>query len=381
MGIDGVGGPKVGSPAAPMEPAKVEAPAPKPPPSAPSVTSKISEGFDAFKKKLMSTTGKYSAHQVSAPDRPDLSNDVSAVRSAINAGGAANFVGVKFNNAQAEREMPPVGKNQQVSLADKDMRNQMLRGAPQVNEVSKKAGNGGDICAGAAMSSAVIMTSDTPEKAAANAKAVRDLANDVTKNDDPKTKPFIKPEEEAALKRMEGGTMSSTDAMHMQQLMYRLEGRMPSMTLNPEGKGRSPGQVGSMAAMLKQRGGLPGPEDVTFHQNGTRDAAGNLGNDHWTVTVGRTHVNSDARGNKSTVTGGPPPELARSNPDWRSDISVYNSDPPVKVVTGFKTNPTDKGYHEFEADPSKLGAWEEGAALKFEDQMRRAAAQPEKPID
>ena len=124
--------------------------------------------------------------------------------------------------AQAEKELPPVGKNQQVDITDPDMKNQMLRSAPQVNDISRREGNSNDICGGAALTNGLILSSKTPEQAQANAKAVRELANSYVEADkaNKSNKPFtIKPEEDAALKHMEAGEMSPADTENMQQLM------------------------------------------------------------------------------------------------------------------------------------------------------------------
>src|SRR5262245_22744849 len=144
--------------------------------------------------------------------------------------------------AQAEKELPAVGKNQQVDITDPEMKNQMLRSAPQVNDISKKAGNANDICGGAALTNGLILSSKTPEQAQANAKAVRDLANTYVEADkaNKSNKPFtIKPEEDAALKHMESGKMSPTDVQNMQQLMDRIGHRQPQLMSNPSGLGLS----------------------------------------------------------------------------------------------------------------------------------------------
>ena len=46
-------------------------------------------GFDVAKKKLMSVTGRYSAHKPSHPERADLKAFLTAHRAAVHAGGAA----------------------------------------------------------------------------------------------------------------------------------------------------------------------------------------------------------------------------------------------------------------------------------------------------
>jgi hypothetical protein len=272
-------------------------------------------------------------------------------------------------NAQAERELPAVQKNQQVDIHNPESRNQLLRSAPQVNDISKKAGNDGSICGGAATTNALILSSKTPEQAKANAKAVRDLA----KSYDPAIQ--VKPEEEAALKRLESGKMSPTDVQHMQQLMDRVGHRMPLAGSNPSGMGLSTTQVACMMTKLSAHGAFQGA-DVKMHCNALQN-----GNDHWTVTVDRTFANS-AHGHpdydKSLVHGGPPPELQKGREGWRNEIILANSETPPRVYAQFKQGNDQNVYREAvfntaeHKDPTSVGA--------FEKEIRRAAEAPATPI-
>ncbi len=378
MGVDGIG-PKVSTSSVggtvEAKPIEKAAPAPAPAPSSPGIKARISEGFDDLKKKLMSTTGKYVAHQVSSAPRPDLDNAVAAQRSAI-VGGYGSSSGVKMN-ATAEKEMAPIGKNEQVDMSNRDMRNHLMRSTSQVNDVSKKENNQNVICGGAAMTNALIMTSDTPAKGKANADAVRSMTNDFSTDG----KPFRKPEEDLALKHMEQGKMSPTDVAHMQQLMYRTEQRMPRMVNDPSANGTSTAQVGCAAAMLKARGGLPGPNDVTFHQTKTSGPM-----NHWTVSSDGVHANSQAGANndKSVVTGGPGREFQKGDPNWQNEITVHN-DSPSSVSTQFRKDidgPGGKkvpGYEEAVVDPSQfttLNDWE-----KYQKAMIDADKKPPTPIE
>jgi hypothetical protein len=272
-------------------------------------------------------------------------------------------------NAQAERELPAIQKNQQVDIHNPDMKNQLLRSAPQVNDISQKAGNANSLCGGAATTNALILSSKNPEQAKANAKAVRDLANSY----DPPIK--VKPEEEKALKGLETGKMSPTDVMHMQQLMDRVGHRMPLAGSNPSGMGLSTTQIACMMTKLSAHGAFQGA-DVRMHCNTLQN-----GSDHWTVTVDRTFANS-AHGhpdyNKSLVHGGPPPELQKGREGWQNEIILDNSEKPAKVYAQFKQGTDQNQYREavFNAsehkDPMSVGA--------FENEIRRAAQAPAIPI-
>jgi hypothetical protein len=273
--------------------------------------------------------------------------------------------------AQAEREMPPIKPNQQIDLTDKDYRNHMLRSAPQVNDVSIKAGNAPNICGGAAMANALILSSKTPEQSKANAKAVRDLAGSL----DPKVK--LTPEEDQALKNMEKDkpTLSAVDAQHLQQAMYRIGQTMPLAAKNPEGKGMSTTQVGCAMSMLSAKGAFKG-SNVTMHCNRNTfqdDQKNNYSIDHWTVTVDGTHANSQAANNKSLVHGGPPSDRLKGNDNWQNEITLYRRTEPPELNIQFKQpNNRANEYQETTVNPNKFSTPEQ--MLAFEDEMRKAAA-------
>ena len=282
------------------------------------------------------------------------------------------MVGVKLQ-AQAEREMPPIKPNQQIDLTDKDYRNHMLRGAPQINPVSTKAGNGPDICGGAAMANALVLSSKTPEQSHANAKAVRDLAGSFN----PPLK--MTKEEDQALKNMEKDkpTLSSVDTQHMQQLMYRIGQRMPLAGANPSGTGLSTTQVGCAVSMLKARGAFK-DSDVTMHCNRNTfqdEQKKNYSIDHWTVTVDRTYANSQGVGNRSVVHGGPPNDHLKGSPSWQNELKLYGNEEPPKIYMQFKQqNNKPNEYHEAIIDPNKYKTPEQ--MLGFEGEMRKAVGQP-----
>jgi hypothetical protein len=272
-------------------------------------------------------------------------------------------------NAQAEREMAPLQKNQAVDLRNPETRNQLIRNTPQVNDISKKAGNDGSICGGSATTNALILSGKTPEQAQANAESVRKLA----KSYDPPIQ--IKPEEEKALKGLETGKMSPNDVSNMQQLMDRVGHRMPLAGSNPSGMGLSTTQVAAMMTKLSAHGAFKG-SDVKMHCNSLPN-----GNDHWTVTVDRTFANS-ASGppnyDKSLVHGGPPPELQKGRETWKNEIILDNLSDPPKVIAQFKQGNDQNEYRQAtfntaeHKDPTSVGA--------FENEIRRASQAPAIPF-
>lgn len=280
-------------------------------------------------------------------------------------------VSVKLN-AQAEREMPALSPNKPVDITDPDWRRHMLRQAPQVNEISKKAGNAGDICGGAAMANALVLSSKTPEQAKANAKAVRDLAGSFDPN-----KVQLSKEEDRALKNMESGKMSGVDTQHLQQVMYRIGQRMPLAGSNPEGTGLSTTQMGCAMSMLKARGAFEG-SNVAMHcnRNTFKDDKGKEATiDHWTVTVDNTFANSQGPANRSVVHGGPPPDRLKGTNDWQNELILNNYEKPPQLHMQFKQpNNKPNEYQEAVIDPSRYK--DPTDMLAFENEVRKAAGQP-----
>ena len=279
------------------------------------------------------------------------------------------MMGVKIN-AQAEREMAPLKRNQAVDITNPEMKTHLLRNSPQVNEVSKKEGNDGSICGGAAMTNALIMSSKTPEEAKANAKAVRDL-----------TKTFyefkMKPEEETALKHMENGKMSPKDVEHMQQLMDKVGKRMPLAGANPSGMGLSTTQIACAMTKLSAHGAFKG-SDVKMHCSTLPSTPPT---DHWTVSVDGKFANSASgppKFDKSIVHGGTPSDVQKSSNTWQNEIQLNNSETPPKVIAQFKQPGDTNSYRQAtfntaeHKDPGSVGA--------FESEIRRAAQAPAIPI-
>ncbi|MCI0411955.1 hypothetical protein L0222_04030 [bacterium] len=284
------------------------------------------------------------------------------------------IIGAKIH-AQAEREMPTIGPNQKVDITDRDWRNHVLRGAPQINPVSTKAGNAPDLCGGAAMSNALVLSSKTPEQANANAKAVRDLAGSF----EPPNPLKLSPQEDQALKNMESTPpkMSATDVQHLQQVMYRIGQRMPLAGANPSGTGLSTTQVGCAMSMLSARGAFSG-SNVTMHcnRNTFQDDKGKKNTiDHWTVTVDRTFANSQGLGDRSIIQGGPPLDRLKGTPDWQNELILDNSEKPPKMYLQFKQQSNKENeYHEAVVNPHNYKNPDQ--MLAFEEEMRKAAGRP-----
>jgi hypothetical protein len=337
-------------------------------PSQPQVSG--TQSTDAAQKK--EDTSKTSGQQEAASGEASQSSDTQKVAEHRLDG---YMLGVKLQ-AQAEREMPAITPNQKVDITDKDWRNHMLRQAPQINPVSTKAGNGPDICGGAAMANALVLSSKSSDQAKANANAVRDLAGSF----EPKVK--LSPEEDTALKNMHDGKMSATDTQHLQQVMYRIGQRMPLAGTNPSGTGLSTTQVGCAMSMLSARGAFKG-SNVTMHCNRNtfqNDQGQKNSIDHWTVTVDNIHANSQGIANKSIVHGGPPADRLKGNPNWQNELTLDNSETPPKMYLQFKQqNNSEKEYHQAVVNPNDYKNPDQ--MLKFEGELRKAAAAPPLVMD
>jgi hypothetical protein len=238
---------------------------------------------------------------------------------------------------QAERQMVPLGPTQSVNLSDRSARLQLLRGCPQVNPVSAKAGNGEFLCGGAAMTSALVLSASDPAKAKANAAAVRKLAGSFSIPEK------LAPAEDKALSNMASGKMSPQDVQHLQQLMFRLAQRSGQGAGGPV----TVAQMGMLASTLAAAGAFQG-SDVTFHNHK------NNGVDHWSCTAGGVHANTYGPGKKSLVYGGPPPELNKSNDVWKGELRLdAAASPPSLTMQTRGPQDTASQYREAHYDVTK----------------------------
>jgi hypothetical protein len=267
-------------------------------------------------------------------------------------------VAAGLHAAVGEKEGPKVTQNQQVDITSgQQARVDLLRSAPQMNPISKAAGNGPNLCGGASVANALILSSKTPEQAKANAKAVQNLAGAL--------KPPLKMSgaEQQALKNFESGKISPQDAQHMQQVMYRMAQRMPiGGQSNPNLQGVSTSQVATTMAALRSHGAFQG-SSVTMHCNRL-----STGFDHWTTSVDGIHANSQGPNDKSIVHGGPPSELSKSNSSWQNEIWLNPNDTPPKMHVDYRSDQDHYKHAEIQADKYK----EQESFIDLEDQLFKA---------
>ncbi|MFT3840434.1 MAG: hypothetical protein QM723_25825 [Myxococcaceae bacterium] len=108
---------------------------------------------------------------------------------------------------------------QKYSLDDAVDRRMLIDACPQRNAISAAAKNGDRICAGAALTNALILTGDTADNRAANAAALASVAKSL---DVQLPKSVKQADVDAALKSYASGSMSPKDVQLLQQLTYAM---------------------------------------------------------------------------------------------------------------------------------------------------------------
>lgn len=224
--------------------------------------------------------------------------------------------------AGAVGNKPAASPTQSVNFLTPEGKKQLIESSSQVNPISQKAGNSNEICGGASVANALVMSSSTPEQAKANAQALRAAAKNVA---------GLSPEQDRALANMEKGTMSPTDLQHLQQLSHRLV-----KSQNQGEKLANAGEMGMAVALLKANGAFQGAQSVEFH-NARLPPPGQ--SNHWSVSVDGAYANSlDPQGNKGASLGNQTPanvQLQASNRDWRGGVLLLNvtgTEPTIDVM-------------------------------------------------
>jgi hypothetical protein len=166
-------------------------------------------------------------------------------------------------------------------LTEATQRKQLVQATPQRNPVSKRAGMGHEVCGGAAVASALVLSSNSKAKARANARAIRAVLGS-----------HLTDEENKALKKFEEGTMATRHLALLQlnlflHVNYKVDGAQKS--------GLSPKAVGTLVKSLKENGGFAGDTVVVFKRQ-----------DHWTIRVNGTFIDTDASPTRARVSSSSP---------------------------------------------------------------------------
>lgn len=140
-------------------------------------------------------------------------------------------------------------------------------------------------CGGAAVLNAMLLSGDH----AKNASAIEAAANEV------KVQPGISADERSALDAMKKGSMTPTDAAHLQELLVRsaqtkrpeLDAKRGPNFQRSDGSGVTQQGLGDFAHLLRQKGAFANAKSVTFHAE----------KGHWTVSV--TNKNGETTGANS----------------------------------------------------------------------------------
>lgn len=207
----------------------------------------------------------------------------------------------------------------------------------QTNPIAKQAGNGGDICGGAAVTSALILTADSPEAAAANAAALKKVADDREAwNRLPA--PLKREDVEAALEHFGHGVMTPNDAALLQQLAYAAGRSLDKQRASP---GTSPLELGALVTQLQSNGA---------RLQGTRfvQVKGAAQQGHWVATKDEHLLDSL----KLNVLAS---HLKRGGPAWDSEVAVSSG--KVEVFTrGGGRLPAARGAsaYRLEVDPKEM---------------------------
>lgn len=155
----------------------------------------------------------------------------------------------------------------------------LLASTSQTNTVSQGLKNSNDICGGAAMVSALILRSTTPDAAKANARAFRAAFNASPMK--ALTSVDVQSHVSAALKNFEEGALSEEDVCYLQQAAYAIGRGTPG---EPQEPGLSNHAMASMVADLIGYGANFGKE-TSFTQ-------AYRGGGHWVGESGGVSINT-----------------------------------------------------------------------------------------
>ena len=205
---------------------------------------------------------------------------------------------------KAGRATAPVASDGPRDLTDPAARRDLATRASQTNPISEAAKNADRVCGGAAVVSALIMRSATPQSAQANARALSDAFNSTGAA---KLLPASVNRDalQSAFDHFAAGKPTPGDVSLMQQAAYAL-GRKYA----PEkDEGLSGGQLAAVVADLKARGATLGPE-TRFAQ--VHDGVAG----HWVAQTPEALLNSAPK------TGVQPKDLKTDSRVWSADVAV-----------------------------------------------------------
>jgi hypothetical protein len=241
-----------------------------------------------------------------------------------------------------------VSPTQPLSVTDPAQRQKLIEGSPQVNKLSQELGNSQSVCAGAAMTNAILMDCKSPEDAKRNADAIQKLADNM-KAWDHLPDGLDQGKVQEAIDNLGKGKLSPENAQHLQQLLYsmaqQVQGGSKDGLVDPTG-------MGTMVGLLQGAGAFKS-SSPQFHETALPG-----GGNHWTVTVDGQHANSEP----AKVGQGPPDEMVldSQNPKARAGINLSQGPPPSTEVLwrqqpGGGLPPTKDGQaYRVELDRSKL---------------------------
>lgn len=298
MAIDSL--PPKSAPALPKpieEKAPVEAAKPAAPAAPVGVTGKISEGFDALKKKLMSVSGRYAAPAPVQSNRDDLKALVAAQRNAVSANGtgapaaraSAPPPPAKTNEAHAvggpgaagdPNKLPEVVAARAQAAKTQDMEFDvgpradsvagLIQFTPQV-DANPDTKNDGTRCAAASTFNAMLIDQHPAE----NARAMQKYGNKIGYE--------FTDAEKAALQRFESGKLTPKEAGVLQEAVFNMAKKNDDVREARAGKkgpdrmtadGITPVGAAEVLAGLRAQGGMSSLKEVQIQMQQSKASDG-----------------------------------------------------------------------------------------------------------
>ncbi len=230
--------------------------------------------------------------------------------------------------------------DQLVTLSDQASRQEIAIQATQVNGVSMKAGNAGDICGGASLASSLVLGSGTPEAAQANASAMRRLFGARGALD--QLPPGVdKTAVTAALDHLEKGSLSRTDLWNLQQGLYSAARTYGDKFIRAPGV--DVGQMTAIVAELKGRGASLGATKMV-------EVTIDVGTSHWVAETPAGLINTGPNVD--------PKKLSPRSPDWGGDVRLGADEVQMRARrVGGQAGEAGQGWSETlkPVDPNNVG--------------------------
>lgn len=251
-----------------------------------------------------------------AASRPEVGAPGLTAKQKSRIGGADYMTRTQAPHVPTKTPSPPPPSKELLALDE--MGRMLLATTTQVNSVSYALNNKNDICGGAAVVGALLLTSTTPAATRANAAVLRTAFNASPAKG--RTSVDLQMHVSAALKNFEAGKLSEEDVCYLQQAAYVVGKGVPGES---EKGGLATGSMAAMVADLVGAGATLGPE-TSFAQ--AWDGAGG----HWVGRTGELNINSAEAGPGAAQVE--LPKLTVDNPQFSGRVRILNDKAGAPVV-------------------------------------------------